>query len=87
VPELVVAVEAVAVEVLADKSNGSFVSLLEPVGFADDDFDDVSAWRASRADDAAPRANNMAELRQRRLARPVTHASSSANAMPLRKTQ
>jgi hypothetical protein len=27
-----------------------------------DDFDDVSALRASMADDAAPRANNMAEL-------------------------
>jgi len=86
VPELVAAVEAVAVEVLADKPNGSFVSLLEPADFVDD-FDDASAWRASMADDAAPRANNMTELRQRRFARPVTHARSSANTMPLRKTQ
>jgi hypothetical protein len=39
------------------------------VDCADDDFDDVSALRASKADDAAPKARNMAKLQQRRAGR------------------
>ena len=46
------------------RSNGLLASW--PVDCADDDFDDVSALRASMADDAAPRAKNMAELQQGR---------------------
>jgi hypothetical protein len=38
---------------------------LRPVVGADD-LDDVSPLRTSMADDAAPRAKNMAELQQRR---------------------
>jgi hypothetical protein len=54
-----------------------------------DDFDDVSALRASRADDAAPRAKNMAELQQGRMhgGRQFVRAPSSASAVPFRKTQ
>jgi hypothetical protein len=42
---------------------------LTPVDGADDDFDDVNALRASKADDAAPKARNMAKLQQHRAAR------------------
>src|SRR5439155_14600037 len=48
-----------------DRPNGLAASWLTPVVCADD-FDDVSALRASMADDAAPRAKNMAELQQGR---------------------
>ena len=48
------------------RSNGLVAFWLTPVVCADDDFDDVSALRASMADDAAPRAKNMAELQQGR---------------------
>jgi hypothetical protein len=48
------------------RSNGLLASWLRPVDCADDDFDDVSALRASMADDAAPKARNMAKLQQRR---------------------
>jgi hypothetical protein len=47
------------------RSNGLVEFWLTPVVCADD-FDDVSALRASMADDAAPRAKNMAELQQGR---------------------
>jgi len=53
-------------EVEDDRSNGLFAFWLTPVDDADDDFDDVSALRASKADDAAPKARNMAKLQQRR---------------------
>ena len=43
-----------------NRSNGLLAFWLTPVDGADDDFDDVSALRASRADDAAPKARNMA---------------------------
>jgi len=48
------------------RSNGLVAFWLTPVVCVDDDFDDVSALRASKADDAAPRAKNMAELQQGR---------------------
>jgi hypothetical protein len=47
------------------RSNTPVPFWLAPEVFADD-FDDVSALRTSMADDAAPRANNMAELQQGR---------------------
>ncbi|WP_338060385.1 hypothetical protein [Bradyrhizobium valentinum] len=47
------------------KANGLAAFWLTPVDGADD-FDDASALRASIADDAAPKAKNMAELQQRR---------------------
>jgi hypothetical protein len=49
-----------------DRPNVPAESWLTPVVCVDD-FDDVSALRASRADDAAPRAKNMAELQQGRM--------------------
>jgi hypothetical protein len=48
-------------EVGDNKPNAAF--WLAPLVCADD-FDDVSALRASMADDAAPRAKNMTELQQ-----------------------
>src|SRR5207244_3505136 len=63
-PEPPLVFELVEADVPAEKSNRPVVSWLAPVGWVDDDFDDVSALRASRADDAAPRANNMAVLQQ-----------------------
>ena len=53
-----------AVELVGEKSNGLAAFWLTPVVGADDDFDDVSALRASMADDAAPKARNMAEPQQ-----------------------
>src|SRR5206468_1144065 len=47
------------------RSNGLLASWLTPVVCVDD-FDDVSALRASIADDAAPRAKSMMELQQGR---------------------
>jgi hypothetical protein len=53
-----------------------------------DDFDDVSALRASMADDAAPRAKNMAELQCRvGIAADKLLRIPSASAVPWRKTQ
>ena len=74
---VLVLVEAAAVGGSAGKSNGLLDPWPKPVGFADDDFDEVSDKRASMADDIAPIAGNMAELRQRRRARPLAHASLS----------
>jgi hypothetical protein len=58
-----------------DRPNVAAESWLAPVVCADD-FDDVSALRASKADDAAPRAKNMAELQQDRAGRPTARTSS-----------
>jgi hypothetical protein len=71
-PTPVLPLEAVEAEEPGERSNG----LVEPclVDFADDDFEEVSAWRASIADDAAPRASNMTEPQQRRALRPLVHA-------------
>ena len=49
---------------LLDTSNGLIEFWLKPVVCGDDDFEEVSDCRASIADDRAPRASNMAELRQ-----------------------
>jgi hypothetical protein len=63
-------VELVAVEALLERLKGSVEASLNPVACADDDVDvdvdvdEVSDWMAFSADDAAPRANSMAELRQ-----------------------
>jgi hypothetical protein len=51
-------------EVVPDRSNGFAASGVTPVDCEDDDFDEVSALRASSADDAAPRASSMTGLRQ-----------------------
>jgi hypothetical protein len=61
------------------RSNGLVAFWLTPVVCADD-FDDVSALRASRADDAAPRAKNMTELQQGRTddGRQFVHADQQA---------
>jgi hypothetical protein len=55
-------VELVAAE--APLLNGSVEAPLKPVACGDDDVDEVSDWMAFSADDAAPRANSMAKLRQ-----------------------
>jgi hypothetical protein len=60
---------AEAADVGDRRSNGLLAFWLTPVDGADDDFDDVSALRASIADDAAPKARNMARLQQYRAAR------------------
>jgi len=52
------------VEAVPDKSNGLVESWVTPVDCEDDDFDEVSDFRASSADDAAPRASSMTGLRQ-----------------------
>ena len=44
--------------------NGFVEACPNPVVCGDDDFEGSSDWRASSADDAAPRANSMAELRR-----------------------
>jgi hypothetical protein len=51
-------------EAPAEKSNGFAESWPRPVVCDEDDFDEVSDWRASNADDTAPKASTMAELRQ-----------------------
>jgi hypothetical protein len=48
---------------LPAKSNGLVGLWLKPV-VCGDDFEVVKDWKASRMDDAAPRAGNMAGLRQ-----------------------
>ncbi len=60
----------VEVAALLEKSNGLLAPWPKPVDCVDEDFDDSRPWRASMADDAAPMAGNMAELRQRRVTRP-----------------
>jgi hypothetical protein len=62
-----------AVELEDMRLNGLAVFWTMPVDGADDDFD-VSALRASKAADAALKAGNMAELRQRRRSRPTSPA-------------
>jgi hypothetical protein len=49
---------------LPEKSNGFVGVWLKPVDCGEDDFDEVSDWRASNADDTAPRASSMTKLRQ-----------------------
>ena len=56
-------IEAEAVE---DGRSNTLVAFWPAPEVCEDDFDDVSALRTSMADDAAPRANNMAELQQGR---------------------
>lgn len=51
-------------DALPERSNGLAGSWLRPVDGGADDFDEVNDLRMSSADDAAPRANNMAELQQ-----------------------
>src|SRR6266436_10061922 len=51
-------------EVVPERSNGFAASWVTPVDCEDDDFDEVSDFRASSADDAAPRASSMTGLRQ-----------------------
>lgn len=69
-PPLEPALEAVEAWVLLpDRSNGLEAACVKPVDVVDADFDDVSDLRASIAADAAPKARNMAELRQRRIMR------------------
>ena len=56
---------------------------LKPVDCADDDFDDVSALRASMADDAAPKGKQHGRTPTTpRRSRPIAHAYSSASAVP-----
>jgi hypothetical protein len=57
-------VELPEAAVLPERSNGLAGAWLKPVDGGDDDFDEVSEWRASSTDDAAPRASSMTELRQ-----------------------
>jgi hypothetical protein len=72
---------------LSDVSNGLEAACVNPVDVVDDDFDDVSDLRASIAADAAPKAGNMTELRQRRITRTKVLRISSARSVPSRKTQ
>ena len=62
----------VAVAVLAEVSNGLTVFWARPVDWVEAEFEEISLLRVSMADDAAPRANNMAELQQRRATRPLS---------------
>jgi len=57
-------VELAEAEGLPERSNGLAGAWLKPVDGGDDDFDEVSEWRASSADDTAPRASSMTKLRQ-----------------------
>src|SRR5260370_2822637 len=50
--------------VLPERSNGLAGAWLKPVDGGDENFDEVSEWRASSADDTAPRASSMTKLRQ-----------------------
>jgi hypothetical protein len=59
--------EPIEAEAFEDrKATGFSEAWLAPEVFVDD-FDDVSALRASIADEAAPKAKNMAELQQCRM--------------------
>jgi hypothetical protein len=58
--------------VLAEVSNGLAVFWVGPVDWVEAEFEEISLLRVSMADDAAPRANNMAELQQRRTTRPLS---------------
>jgi hypothetical protein len=54
----------------------------------DDDFEEVSDFRASNTDEAAPRASSMTELlRAPHSAAFCFHANGSAKAVPVQKTQ
>jgi hypothetical protein len=57
-------VELPDVEAAGARPNMSAVAWLKPVDCDDDEADEVNDWMASSADDAAPRANSMAKLRQ-----------------------
>jgi hypothetical protein len=70
---------------LEKESNGP--AGLPALDCEEDDFEEVSDFKASIADDAAPRASNMTEPQQRRALRPLVHACSSASAMPAQKPQ
>jgi hypothetical protein len=48
----------------AERPNRSAVAWLKPVDWLEDEVEEVNDWIASRAVDAAPRANSMAKLRQ-----------------------
>jgi hypothetical protein len=56
-------VELAEAGLLAEKSKGLAELRLKPVDCRDEDFDEVSDCSASSADDTAPRASSMAELR------------------------
>jgi hypothetical protein len=71
---------------LPDWSNGLEAAFVKPV-VVDDDFDDVRDLRASIAADAAPKAGNMTELRQRRITRTKVLRRCSASPVPRRKAQ
>jgi hypothetical protein len=49
---------------LPERPNRSAVAWLKPLDWLDDEVEEVNDWIASRAVDAAPRANSMAKLRQ-----------------------
>jgi hypothetical protein len=70
-PVAVFALALVGLEAVLERSNGLLAPWLKPVDCVDDDFDDSRAWRASMADDAAPIAGNIPELRQCRMMRPL----------------
>ena len=59
-PEAWVEPAEVAVLALPERSN-RFEPWLKPVVCGDDDFDAVSDWKASRTDEAAPRASSIAK--------------------------
>jgi hypothetical protein len=56
-------VELAEAGLLAEKSKGLAELWLKPVDCGDEDFDEVTDCSASNADDTAPRASSMAELR------------------------
>jgi hypothetical protein len=81
----VAAVALAEVEAGLEISNG--LVWPEPVDCEEDDTDEVSDLMASRATDAAPRANSMAELQTNAAYRgPSFHADRSANTVPARKS-
>jgi len=80
--------ELPAAGALPETSNGFVESWIRPVAGGDDDFEEVSDLRASKTDDAAPRANSMTKLHQTpHSAAFCFHAERSANAVPSRGTQ
>jgi hypothetical protein len=62
--------------------NGSVEPWLKPVDGAEEDFDEVSALRASTAVDAAPNASNMETTPAMPPARLYFSAAKSANRVP-----
>ncbi|WP_371419288.1 hypothetical protein [Bradyrhizobium sp. CCBAU 051011] len=77
-------IEADAFEVIEANEFAEFS--LTPVDGVDD-FDDASALRASMADDAAPRAKNMAELQHAAQTAADRVPLPAASAVPPGKTQ